>query len=269
MPAQNRYHHLSAHHGVELFEAAFSTQTFPRHAHEGFAIGAITAGAGGYRCRGETMVLPRGTLSLMNPEEPHTGHAAAGQVRYKMLYVSETALRAILGLRRLHGFTRIDPRDDGHRLTRALTRLAACLNDPAMTDRDLATGEALHTALSLALCTHGRAVLRPPGHEPAVIRRLRAQIHEGVACGDDLSLARLSAEAGLAPSYLIRSTARATGLTPHGLVLRARLDHARHLLLSGTPAVQAALAAGFCDQSHLIRQFRRHYGVTPGALIRH
>ncbi|WP_425645316.1 AraC family ligand binding domain-containing protein [Agrobacterium leguminum] len=41
---RNRYHHISRDHGVELFEAAFSTQTFARHAHEGFAIGAIAEG---------------------------------------------------------------------------------------------------------------------------------------------------------------------------------------------------------------------------------
>lgn len=266
---QSRYHHLSAHHGVDLFEAAFSTQTFPRHAHEGFSIGAITDGAGGYRRRGETMLLPRGTLSLMNPEEPHTGYAAAGHVRYKMLYASEAAVRAVLGLRTLRGFSEPAPRDHERGLTRALARLAACLQQPTLTDRQLATGEALHAVLSLAFCRYGRAQLRPPGREPAAVRDLRARIEEGVLTGEDLSLARLSAEIGLAPSYLIRSTARATGLTPHGHVLRARLAYARRLLLAGTPAAEAALSAGFCDQSHLIRQFQRHYGVTPGALIRH
>ncbi len=40
----NRYHHLSWLNGVDLFEAAFSSQTFSRHAHEGFSIGAIAEG---------------------------------------------------------------------------------------------------------------------------------------------------------------------------------------------------------------------------------
>ncbi|VDS08459.1 AraC-like ligand binding domain protein [Paracoccus haematequi] len=122
---RNRYHHLSWHHGIELFEAAFSTQTFSRHAHAGFATGAIAEGAGGYVCRGESMVLPAGSLSLMNPEEPHTGHAAAGRVHYNMLYVPESA---VLGLRDLRGFAEIAPRDHGFRLTRALHVLARRLN---------------------------------------------------------------------------------------------------------------------------------------------
>jgi len=40
-------------------------------------------------------------------------------------------------------------------------------------------------------------------------------------------------------------------------------------LVQGVAAAQAASEAGFYDQAHLIRHFRRHYGVTPGRLILH
>lgn len=266
---RNRYHHLSDHHGIELFEASFSRQTFGRHAHEGFAIGAIAEGAGGYVCRGESMVLPAGTLSLMNPEEAHTGHAAAGRVRYNMLYASEAAVRAMLDLRDLRGFSTIAPRDEGLQVTRALSLLAQRLNGPALKDRRLAVEEGLHDVLAKAFACYGRAALRPAGREPAAVRRLREMIAAGIEAGEALTLAELAAEVGLSVSYLIRSVKRATGLTPHGLIMQARVDHARQALLDGVPAAEAALVAGFCDQAHLIRQFRRHYGVTPGALIRH
>lgn len=85
-----RHRHPGRHRGVGLFETRLGRQTFGRHAHEGFAIGAIAEGAGGYFCRGENMVLPAGSLSLTNPEEPHTGHATAASVHYNMLHVSET-----------------------------------------------------------------------------------------------------------------------------------------------------------------------------------
>jgi len=266
---QNRYHHFGWHHGMELFEAAFSTQTFSRHAHEGFAIGAIVAGAGGYVCRGESMVLPSGSLSLMNPQEAHTGHAAAGQVRYSMLYADEAAVRAVLGLRVLRGFPDIATSDRGLKVTHALRRLTDSLSAPGAIDQRLVAEEAMHDILALAFTHYGRAELRRPGQEPAAIRRLIERIRAGVETGAALTLAELAADTGWTVSYLIRATARATGLTPHGHVLRARVDLARRLLLEGTPAAQAALAAGFSDQAHLIRHFRRHYGVTPGALIRH
>ncbi|NPD17141.1 AraC family transcriptional regulator [Xinfangfangia sp. D13-10-4-6] len=265
----NQYHHLSWHHGIELFEAAFSTQTFSRHAHAGFAIGAIAEGAGGYVCRGESMVLPAGSLSLMNPEEPHTGHAAAGRVRYNMLYVSEAAVREVLGLRDLRGFSEIAPQDRGFQLMRALDGLARQLNGQTGPDWRMGVEEAVHEALAGAFARHGRAELRPPGQEPRALAVLRERITAGVEAGESLTLDDLAAEAGLHPSYLVRSIARATGMTPHAHVIHYRVVYARRLLLGGVPAAEAAIAAGFCDQPHLIRQFRRHYGVTPGALIRH
>ncbi|TCT31716.1 AraC family transcriptional regulator [Martelella mediterranea] len=266
---RNRYHHLEWLYGIDFFEAAFSTQTFSRHAHEGFAIGAIAEGAGGYLCRGESMVLPAGSLSLMNPEEAHTGHAAAERVRYNMLYASEAAVRAVLGVRTLRGFAEIAPRDRDYKLSQALVRLAECLNSAQMADHRLAVEEAVHAVLATAFALYGRAVLRQPGNEPAAIRTMLGFIEDGLVAGEALSLTDMAAAVGLNPSYLIRSTVRATGLTPRGHVLRARLNHARRLLLDGAPAAEAAIAAGFYDQAHLIRHFRRHYGVTPGALIRH
>jgi AraC-like DNA-binding protein len=34
--------------------------------------------------------------------------------------------------------------------------------------------------------------------------------------------------------------------------------------MAGTGLADAAAAAGFVDQSHLTRQFKARYGVTPG-----
>ncbi len=266
---RNIYHHLGWYYGIELFEAAFSTQTFSRHAHEGFAIGAIAEGVGGYVCRGESMVLPAGSLSLMNPEEPHTGHAAAERVRYNMLYASENAVRAILDLQHLRGFSAIAPRDRGLRLTRALATLAHRLNTRDVADWQIAAEEAVHDVLIQAFTHYGGEELRAAGREPAAVRLVRARIEASVEAGKALTLAELAGEAGLNASYLIRSVKRATGLTPHAHIVQARVDYARRMLLAGMPAAEAAIAAGFCDQAHLIRQFRRHYGVTPGALVRH
>ncbi|HEY8859083.1 MAG TPA: helix-turn-helix domain-containing protein, partial [Gaiellales bacterium] len=43
-----------------------------------------------------------------------------------------------------------------------------------------------------------------------------------------------------------------------------RLELARHAIAAGAPLVDAAATAGFADQSHMTRQFKRAYGITPG-----
>ena len=47
-------------------------------------------------------------------------------------------------------------------------------------------------------------------------------------------------------------------------VIMRRLDRARRMLTQHISLADAAFACGFADQSHLTRQFRRAYGVTPG-----
>lgn len=110
--------------GIELFHADFSGQPFGRHSHDAFAVGAIVQGVGGYQCRGQRHALPAGTLSLMNPEEPHTGHAESSRLIYRMLYIEESRLPALLGRKSLpSGFRALNPHDDG-RVAAGLARLA-------------------------------------------------------------------------------------------------------------------------------------------------
>ena len=52
-------------------------------------------------------------------------------------------------------------------------------------------------------------------------------------------------------------------LTPYGLVLDLRVEHAKSLLARGKSIADAAYGAGFSDQSHLTRHFRRRTGITP------
>jgi AraC-like DNA-binding protein len=46
--------------------------------------------------------------------------------------------------------------------------------------------------------------------------------------------------------------------------LLRRLDGARAAIAAGRSLARAAADAGFADQSHLTRQFKRAYGMTPG-----
>ena len=58
------------------------------------------------------------------------------------------------------------------------------------------------------------------------------------------------------------------GIAPHQYLLSRRVDLARRLLLDGQPPHEVATAAGFYDQSHLSRHFKRIVGTTPGRFTR-
>jgi AraC-like DNA-binding protein len=55
------------------------------------------------------------------------------------------------------------------------------------------------------------------------------------------------------------------GVSPRQHLRWLRFERSRQLLVLGDrPAVEIALAAGYSDQPHFVREFRRFAGVTPG-----
>jgi AraC-like DNA-binding protein len=65
------------------------------------------------------------------------------------------------------------------------------------------------------------------------------------------------------PTHLVRAFSREYGLPPHLYLTGRRVELARRHLLAGLPPAEAAVQAGFYDQSHLTRHFRRMLGTTP------
>jgi len=54
------------------------------------------------------------------------------------------------------------------------------------------------------------------------------------------------------------------GTSPSRFRTMRRLDEARRLLGQGASLAEAALGAGFFDQSHMSRKFKGAYGLSPG-----
>ena len=85
---------------------------------------------------------------------------------------------------------------------------------------------------------------------------------------DDISIARLAALVSLSPHHFARAFGREVGLPPHTYLEIIRIRKAREFLDRGDTVVSAALSAGFVDQSHLTKRFKRFLGITPGKYAR-
>lgn len=70
--------------------------------------------------------------------------------------------------------------------------------------------------------------------------------------------------AGMSREGFSRRFNRLHGMAPQAFDLTRRLNLARHLLRAGESIAAVAVDAGFADQSHLGRSFRRSFGITPG-----
>ncbi len=96
------------------------------------------------------------------------------------------------------------------------------------------------------------------------VREVRDLLHERVPDAPG-SLTELAAFAGVHPAHLARCFRREFGQSvgEYGRVLRLEWA-AEELARDDARLADVALRAGFADQSHFTRLFRRHTGVTPG-----
>ena len=102
-----------------------------------------------------------------------------------------------------------------------------------------------------------------PGVEHRAVSRAKEVLQARLA--EPPSLEELAAAVNLSPFHFARVFQRATGMPPHTWLMQQRIAHARALLQQGCLPLQVATQLGFADQSHLNRQFKKVYGVGPGA----
>lgn len=101
------------------------------------------------------------------------------------------------------------------------------------------------------------------GPGPSWLGRVRARLHEEFRT--PLRLAALAADAGVHPTHLQRVFRRHFRCTPAQYAARLRIEWAQHALSrSDADIATVALEAGFSDQAHFTRRFRKLTAMTPG-----
>ncbi|MGW6820378.1 AraC family transcriptional regulator [Streptomyces sp. NPDC055005] len=253
--------------GLDLLRAHYVRHTFPRHAHDGYVIAAVTGGIEEIGLPGTTLRAGPGSVVLINPEVPHTARAGVPEGwAYATLYPSReliTEVAAEIGtLRGTPGFT-ADMVTDPH-----TSRVIAEVHRAAEAGNALAADILLRGAVARMLTRHAGPL---PARESRLAgasdaERARSVLEDRMA--EPPSLERLATEVGTSPFALLRAFRERYGMPPHTWLTDARVRRARRLLDAGTPPAEAAVAVGFTDQPHLNRHFTRIVGVPPGAYRR-
>lgn len=232
------------------------------HAHESFSIGAVTAGQSTYINGELRCAIAAGTVVLMNPGAVHACNPLDDQPwAYHMLYVDVpwlAALQAQLGLGRAGEFVAVAPLwSTDPALFDGVVALFACLSNAGIDAAAKAqAAQAFFTQMLRMLAP--APLVGAPCPVTRVVAFIRAQ------CTEPLTLEQMAAVAGWSPSYLIRAFKQRHGMTPHAYLNDVRLQYARRQLRAGVAIAEAAQAAGFADQAHLQRLFKRSLAATPG-----
>ncbi|GAA1929112.1 AraC family transcriptional regulator [Streptomyces durmitorensis] len=246
---------------VEVFHAHFTEHAYPMHVHDAWTLLIVDDGAVRYDLDRHEHGTPGDTVSLLPPQVPHNGSPATPDgFRKRVLYLDMTQLDESF----------IGPAVDGPDLVDPVLRRRVGQLHAALAHR----GDELEAESRLALIGERlRGHLRPRIATPApggpgrgVARDLRDLLDERLLDGVTLDEAARLVHAH--PSHLVRAFSGAFGIAPHQYVMSRRVDHARRLLLAGLRPGEVAAAAGFYDQSHLTRHFKRVVGIAPGRYAR-
>ena len=244
-----------AANGLRFTEKAYvSRAMLPSHAHELSHFCFVLAGSYQENLAGRTFAREPATLVFYPPDTSHgEEHFSDGR----------------------HFLVEIDCRN----LDR-VREYGALLNEPVsfsgdaplwlaarmyheFTTRDGFSGlvlESIATELMVhASRRHGNQGERTP---PRWLKYVKEFLTENFA--EPPRLTEIAAAAGVHPTHLARAFRQFAGCTIGDYVRTARITFARRRMLeSADPLVEIALAAGFADQTHFTRSFKRVTGMTP------
>ncbi|MDW6005064.1 AraC family transcriptional regulator [Vibrio mangrovi] len=263
-----RFHIAKELGGIELLDAQYERQTFSRHSHEGYTIGVIERGAQRFYRTGGNHVAPKDSMILVNADEVHTGHSAfEGGWSYRAMY----PLPEQLGL----AF-----QASGEQLNYVPYFASPVIHDPELANQfrqvfyALEHSDNLLLRESLVYVSLVRLIQRHARKKPARLSEVKAQRQLLLAKSflddfpqENISLQELATMTALTPYHLVRTFQKAYGLPPHAYQVQSRLRLARQWMRQGLSISQAATDAGFHDQSHFYRHFKKWMGITPGQYL--
>lgn len=252
-----RYH--AAATGTVWAEAFFAKGAFAPHRHDTYAIGCTTAGVQTFTYRGSELHSRPGDVFVLHPDELHDGRPGTTDgYGYRIVYIEPALIGAASGGRALPFVAEAVSRHP-----RLKAAVLSALHDPGDPAGGLRHADAMARIADALNDMAGAPRRRTAATHAAAVHRIREQLMESADDGG-VDLPALEREHGLDRYAIARHFRRAFGVAPHRFLILRRLDRARHAIERGMSLADAALAAGFADQSHMTRHFRAAYGVTPG-----
>ena len=248
--------------GLSLLRADFTDHDYATHTHDAFVIALTESGSARFRSRRTVETFRAGALFVSNPEEPQSSWMGGSRHwRYRSIYLTQAAIGRLaraLGIETMPCFT--DNLIEDRALIDGVARLHRALE--AGGDEFLEQ-ELLIGVLGSLFTRHGSgggSAARGPRDTPLVAKALDIMRER---CAEPLRLDALAGAVGLTSFQLIGAFKRTVGMTPHAYLIQLRLNLACRALRRGAPLADAALEAGFCDQSALTKHFKRRFGITP------
>ena len=171
-------------------------------------------------------------------------------------YIAPELVRAALAGRSLPFVA--DPVQDLTPAARPIASLLADIDEPVS---DLLSVDIATAIADGLLALGGRPARRPPAIDVRAVELVRD--HLAAHARERTPASALERIAGADRYTIARHFRWAFGTSPDRYRTMRRLALARAAIEGGWSLAEAAAETGFADQSHMTRQFKRTYGLTP------
>jgi AraC-like DNA-binding protein len=250
----------------EVLHASFADHAYPMHTHDCWTLLIVDEGLVRYDLDRHEHGAMASLVTLLPPNVPHDGRSVRPEgFRKRVLYLDDDLLGSELTGAAVDHPGLSDPLLR-LRIQQLHDVLAWRTEDLEAQTRLLLIHERLNEHLRRGRTGPGEGREVPDRRDPGLAGRLRELLDARVRPG--ITLDEAAAHLHSHPTHLVRSFKREYGLPPHLYLTGRRVDLARGHLLAGLPAAEVAVLAGFYDQSHLTRHFRRMLGVSPARYAR-
>lgn len=226
--------------GLELVLMQNSRLSYPQHNHISvYTVCMLLSGRVCFYRQNRRMEQEENSIWVIRPYEPHCFTA---QGMYTMLTVC------------------IPKEWVGHRDMETL----ACVLEPALGQMCRECGleeerrKVLFAQVLLLLMQTSVLTVQPFSSAVQQLCDTMENHAEKPLCLDDMAM-----QTHFSKYHLLRLFKQEVGLTPHQFQLQNRIRKAQKQILCCTSMAEVALDAGFCDQSHFIRQFEKLLGLSP------
>lgn len=259
--SSNPLHSAGSFELIERVTNRLVGAAFSPHRHDTYTVALTVAGVQAFNYRGVMRHSLPGQVLILHPDEIHDGRSSDETgFSYWAAYVPPAHVQAVLGGAQLPFVV------DGVSTKPAL--IAAAFNmviDCAGVENPGQYEDALYDLAHAMNDAAGRAATVRIANRAAVMRA-REYLEAAVIFGARLD--QLEQVTGCDRWQLSRDFRALLGTSPYRYLQYRRVDLAKQLLREGATLANAAHGAGFADQSHFGRTFRKTVGLTPKQWLR-
>ena len=260
-PSSTPSHSTGSFEPIERVANRLVGAAFSPHRHDTYTVALTMAGVQTFNYRGAIRHSLPGQVLILHPDEVHDGHCRdeAG-FSYWAAYIPPTHVQTVLGGAELPFVV------NGISANPALiTAVVNMVIDCAGVEDPGAYEDALYDLAQAMNEVAGKMAKVKIANRTAVMR-VREFLDTAVVSGARLD--QLEKVSGCDRWQLSRDFRALLGTSPYRYLQYRRVDLAKQLLREGAKLADAAHGAGFADQSHFGRTFRKAVGLTPKEWLR-